>query len=206
MSGQPAKQPKPRGSGDSVQTSRWSREELQRSNERLQRDLDHVRERLAERERQIVDAERQIADAAKKIADLERQLAILLVPTNLKVGKEALDGFVESDTMSSEFIVLEVILEIRRSKSAPVDHGSFYPATVRFSRVVAGPTSFVWTTPIAVARPRHLPAHTPANRSFAAFFSRYSSRSSVILSGGYVFVHLSQPRIGPGAISTRHSG
>ena len=51
-------------------------------------------------------------------------IAILLVPANLKVHKEALNSFIESNAMLSEFVPLEVVLEIRWSKPTPIDHGS----------------------------------------------------------------------------------
>ena len=34
-------------------------------------------------------------------------IAILLVPTNLKIGKEALDSYIEGHSMLSDFIPLE---------------------------------------------------------------------------------------------------
>ena len=58
-------------------------------------------------------------------------ITILLIATNLKVGKEALNGFIEIHSMFSEFVPLEVILEIRRSKPMPIDHGSFYRGATR---------------------------------------------------------------------------
>ena len=57
-------------------------------------------------------------------------ITILLVPANLKVRKEALHSFIERHAMLSEFVPLEVILEIRWSKPTPIDHGSFYRAVV----------------------------------------------------------------------------
>ena len=59
-------------------------------------------------------------------------ISIFLVPTNLKISKEALDSFIEGQPMLSEFVPLEVILEIRRRKPMPIDHGSFYRATLSF--------------------------------------------------------------------------
>jgi len=53
-------------------------------------------------------------------------ITILLIPTNLKVRKEALNSFIEGYAVFSEFVPLEVILEIRWSKPMPVNHGSFY--------------------------------------------------------------------------------
>ena len=53
-------------------------------------------------------------------------ITILLIATNLKVGKEALNGFIESHAVLSKFVPLEVILEIRWSKPMPIDHGLFY--------------------------------------------------------------------------------
>ena len=53
-------------------------------------------------------------------------ITILLIATNLKVGKEALNSFIESHAMLSKFVPLEVILEIRWSKPMPIDHGLFY--------------------------------------------------------------------------------
>ena len=55
-------------------------------------------------------------------------ITILLVPANLKVRKEALHSFIERHAMLSEFVPLEVILEIRWSKPMPVDHGLSYRA------------------------------------------------------------------------------
>ena len=66
-------------------------------------------------------------------------IPMLLVPTNLKIGKEALDSFIEGHAMLSEFIPLEVVLEIRRGKPMPVDHGSFYRATAPGFRVRCRP-------------------------------------------------------------------
>jgi len=57
-------------------------------------------------------------------------IAVLLVPANLKVRKETLNSLIESDAMLSEFVTLEVILEIRWSKPTPIDHGSFFRAVV----------------------------------------------------------------------------
>ena len=57
-------------------------------------------------------------------------IAVLLVSPNPKVGKETLNGFIEGDAMLSEFVTLEVVLEIRWSKPTPIDHGSFYRAIV----------------------------------------------------------------------------
>ena len=67
-------------------------------------------------------------------------IPILFVPTNLKIGKEALDSFVEGHSMLSEFIPLEVIFEIRRSKPMPIDHDSL-SRDFAFSGFVIGPTS-----------------------------------------------------------------
>ena len=41
--------------------------------------------------------------------------------------------------MLSEFVTLEVVLEIRGSKPTPIDHGSFYRTAV-FSEFFVGPT------------------------------------------------------------------
>ena len=60
-------------------------------------------------------------------------VTILFVPTNLKVGKETLDGFFEGHSMFSKFVRLEVILEIRRSEPVPIDHVSFYRGTHLFT-------------------------------------------------------------------------
>ena len=62
-------------------------------------------------------------------------IPILLVPTNLKTGEEALDGFIEGHAMLSKFIPLEVILEVRRGEPMPIDHGSFYRASLPFSGI-----------------------------------------------------------------------
>ena len=59
-------------------------------------------------------------------------IAVLLVSADLKVGKETLNSLIEGDAMLSEFVTLEVILEIRGSKPTPVDHGSLYRALVCF--------------------------------------------------------------------------
>ena len=53
-------------------------------------------------------------------------ISILLVPTNLEVRKEALNRFIERHSVFSQFIALKVVLEIRRSKPMPIDHGTFY--------------------------------------------------------------------------------
>ena len=65
-------------------------------------------------------------------------ITILLVPANLKVRKEALNSFIERHAMLSEFVPLEVILEIRGSKPMPIDHGSSYRA-VAFSGIRCRP-------------------------------------------------------------------
>ena len=39
-------------------------------------------------------------------------IPIFLVSANLKVGKEALNSFIEGHAMLSEFVPLEVVLEI----------------------------------------------------------------------------------------------
>ena len=57
-------------------------------------------------------------------------IAVPLVPANLKVRKETLNSFIECHAMLSELVTLEVILEIRRSKPTPIDHGSLYRAGV----------------------------------------------------------------------------
>ena len=67
-------------------------------------------------------------------------ITILLVPANLKVRKEALNSFIERHAMLSEFVPLEVILEIRWSKPMPIDHGSSYRAAT-FPGFAVGPTS-----------------------------------------------------------------
>lgn len=59
-------------------------------------------------------------------------ITILLIPANLKVRKEALHGFIEGHAVFSEFVPLEVILEVRRSKAMPIDHGSFYRGAKAF--------------------------------------------------------------------------
>ena len=51
-------------------------------------------------------------------------ITILLVPANLKARKEALNSFIERHAMLSESVPLEVILEIRWSKSMAIDHDS----------------------------------------------------------------------------------
>ena len=67
-------------------------------------------------------------------------ITILLIPTNLKVGKEALNCFIESHAVLSKFVPLEVILEIRRSKPMPIDHGLFYRGA-EFPGFDVGPTA-----------------------------------------------------------------
>ena len=47
-------------------------------------------------------------------------ITILLVSANLKVRKEALNSLIERHAMLSEFVPLEVVLEIRRSKPTPI--------------------------------------------------------------------------------------
>ena len=80
-------------------------------------------------------------------------ITILLVPANLKVRKEALNSFIERHAMLSEFVPLEVILEIRWSKPIPIDHGSSYRA-VMFSRIRCRPN--VANEPRAVAIQRRV--------------------------------------------------
>ena len=67
-------------------------------------------------------------------------IPILLVPANLKVQEEALNSFIERHAVLSEFIPIEVVLEIRWSEPMPIDHASFYRALV-FPSFVVGPTS-----------------------------------------------------------------
>jgi hypothetical protein len=76
--------------------------------------------------------------SAKRPAEQLMTITILLVSANLKVRKEALNGFIEGHAMLSEFVPLEVILEIRWSKPTPIDHGSSYRA-VTFSRIRCRP-------------------------------------------------------------------
>jgi len=45
---------------------------------------------------------------------------VALISPNLEVRKEALDCFVESDSMLETFVTVEIILEIRRCESMPV--------------------------------------------------------------------------------------
>ena len=78
-------------------------------------------------------------------------ITILLVPANLKVRKEALNSFIERHAMLSEFVPLEVILEIRWSKPMPIDHGSSYRA-VPFSGIRVGPTSPLQPRRLTIAR------------------------------------------------------
>jgi len=65
-------------------------------------------------------------------------ITIFLVSTNLKAREEALNCFIERHAMLSEFVPIEVILEIRWSKPTPIDHGSSYRA-VAFSRIRCRP-------------------------------------------------------------------
>ena len=51
-------------------------------------------------------------------------ITILLIPTNLKVRKEALNGFIEGYSMLSEFVPLEIILDKRWSEPMPIDHSA----------------------------------------------------------------------------------
>ncbi len=69
-------------------------------------------------------------------------IAVLLVPANLKIRKETLNSFIERHAMLSEFVTLEVILEIRWSKPTPIDHDSFYPQLC-FPKSLVGPTNKV---------------------------------------------------------------
>jgi hypothetical protein len=64
--------------------------------------------------------------AAKCPTEQLMPIAIRLVPANLKVQEEALNRFVERHSMLSEFVALEVVLEIRRRKPMPIDHGLSY--------------------------------------------------------------------------------
>lgn len=57
-------------------------------------------------------------------------IPVLLVAANLEVREETLHSFIEADAVSSEFVLLEVVLEIRWSEATPIDHGSFYQAVV----------------------------------------------------------------------------
>jgi len=59
-------------------------------------------------------------------------IAIRLVPANLKLQEEALNRFVECHSMLSEFVALEVVLEIRRRKPMPIDHGLSFRAVAYF--------------------------------------------------------------------------
>ena len=78
--------------------------------------------------------------SAKSPAEQLMTIAIFLVPANLKVRKETLDSFIERHAMLSEFVPLEVILEIRWSKPMPIDHGSSYRA-VPFSGIRCRPNA-----------------------------------------------------------------
>jgi hypothetical protein len=49
-----------------------------------------------------------------------------LVSSNFEIRKEALDSFLESHLMLEEFVALEIILEVFRRESAPIDHRLFY--------------------------------------------------------------------------------
>jgi len=64
--------------------------------------------------------------SAKCPAEQLMTIPILLVPANLKVQEKALNSFIERHAVLSEFVPIEVVLEIRWSKPMPVDHVSSY--------------------------------------------------------------------------------
>jgi len=47
----------------------------------------------------------------------------------LRNPKKALDGFFESDSMLRKLVALEIIFEIFRRESAPIDHTPLYYAS-----------------------------------------------------------------------------
>jgi len=44
----------------------------------------------------------------------------LFVPSHNEIGEEALDSFLERNSMYGEFIVLEIVLKITRLETTPV--------------------------------------------------------------------------------------
>ena len=65
---------------------------------------------------------------AQGIADQLKAIAKFLVSPNFKIRKKALDGFFESDSMLRKLVSLEIIFEIFRRESAPIDHTPLYYA------------------------------------------------------------------------------
>jgi len=58
-------------------------------------------------------------------------VTILLVSSNLEIRKEALDGFIEPDSMLEELIAFEIVLEVRWREPTPVNHTPFYAAAAK---------------------------------------------------------------------------
>ena len=74
-------------------------------------------------------------------------ITILLVSANLKVRKEALDGFIESHAMLSEFVPFEVILKIRGREVMPIDHWLILSRTCPFSVLQRRPNILLMRCP-----------------------------------------------------------
>ncbi len=58
-------------------------------------------------------------------------VAKFFVSANFEVRKKALDRFFESDSMLRKLVALEIIFEIFRGESAPIDHTPLYYASSR---------------------------------------------------------------------------
>jgi hypothetical protein len=50
-------------------------------------------------------------------------ITILLIASNLIVGKETFNRFVKGHSVSDEFVPLEIVLDVRRTETMPIDHG-----------------------------------------------------------------------------------
>jgi hypothetical protein len=64
--------------------------------------------------------------SAERAADQLVTVTILLVSSNLEVREKALDGFVKSDSMFEKLVAFEIVFEVRRGESVPVNHALFY--------------------------------------------------------------------------------
>jgi hypothetical protein len=69
--------------------------------------------------------------SAERRTDQLVTVAILLISSNLEIRKEALDGFVEPDSMLEKLIAFEIVLEVRRREPTPVNHTLFYAASAK---------------------------------------------------------------------------
>jgi hypothetical protein len=59
--------------------------------------------------------------------DSDREISCF---AELRNPKKALDGFFESDSMLGKLVALEIIFEIFRCESAPIDHSPLYYAVL----------------------------------------------------------------------------